>query len=595
MTERKQTLFTAVATLTCVSLIVGFLSIWLLYRAAFVETRDWMQMIVLGQARLIETVAQCDGPHRSGAFPEVSCDERINQLMLNNRWQEGFGRTGEFLLGRQDGDRITFLMKPRFQIEHGGDIADDYTRFGSQLDEPMRLALSDRTGWTIGRDYRGKEVLAAYAPAKSMNMGLVAKKDLEELRAPYFRAAAVAGGVVLSMIVLGCIVTIRISAPILRRAADSEAQLRAVVETAVDGIISIDGQGHICSFSRGAERMFGYARDETLGRNVNMLMPSPSRDEHDSYLRNCVWESAGPVLMRGRDVLGRHKDGSEFPVEITISMTMIGGERMFIGVLRDVTERRRAEHEIKLANEELRAVNEELNQFVYTASHDLKSPLVTILGFAGHLKSEASRGDVNRLQDYADRVEAAARRMRTNIDDLLELSRIGRVMNDPVPVDVASVVNDVLQEHAAQLEELDVEVIVQSDIPHAMGDRARVVQVFDNLMTNAIRYGCKCDQPRIEIGSDLVEDEARFFVRDNGEGIAPQHHETIFGLFQKLTDRNGSTGVGLAIVRRIAEVHGGRAWVESTPGEGAAFWVALPACDCPFGPQPCKESLAEIC
>lgn len=245
--------------------------------------------------------------------------------------------------------------------------------------------------------------------------------------------------------------------------------------------------------------------------------------------------------------------------------------------VRYAIERKRAQDALEKANAELRRKNVEMEQFVYTASHDLKSPLVTFLGFINYIKQDSKAGRYDRLAEFAGFIERAAHRMRNIIDDLLRLSRAGRVTGEPRPVEVASVVRAIVEEMGPQLVEKGATVEVDPQMPVLCSDPQRIWEVFQNLLVNALQYGCDGPAPVIEVGAVIEPPEVRYFVRDNGSGIASEYHDKIFGLFQRIDQRGDGTGVGLAIVRRIAEVHGGRAWVESAPGSGSTFWIAFPS------------------
>ena len=264
---------------------------------------------------------------------------------------------------------------------------------------------------------------------------------------------------------------------------------------------------------------------------------------------------------------------------------------------REIQERKRAEEQLRQARDELelrvqertaelQRKNLELEQIVYVVSHDLKSPLVTMRGFVGVMKEDLAAGEIDQLQDSLDRVERASGRMAGLIEDLLQLSRVGRIACHPEEVDVVNVVSGLGEELAPRLDEAGASLQIQADLPQARADRQRLTQVFENLLTNAIKYGCERPDSRIVVGGEQVNGAVRYFVRDFGEGIAPKYHEKIFGLFERLhTDREG-TGVGLAIVSRIMEVHGGRVWVESQVGAGATFWIELPTESRPGAPSP---------
>jgi signal transduction histidine kinase len=222
--------------------------------------------------------------------------------------------------------------------------------------------------------------------------------------------------------------------------------------------------------------------------------------------------------------------------------------------------------------------NSRLRRLVSTASHELKAPLVTILGYAGHLLRNLRGGRVIDACDCAERIEKTGVRMRENIEDLLRLSRVaggGEAAREPVELD--RVLDEVIETLRPQMQERGVELRRRFAAASVAADRPRVVEVMRNLLCNAVRYGCTAQRPRIGVGSVAGDGEVRLYVSDNGAGIAPEHHERVFGAFQRLVQDREGTGLGLAIVRRIAESHGGRAWVESEPGRGATFWVSLRA------------------
>jgi signal transduction histidine kinase len=255
-----------------------------------------------------------------------------------------------------------------------------------------------------------------------------------------------------------------------------------------------------------------------------------------------------------------------------------GTSRILLAI-EDVTERKLAEAQLKNVNANLEQKNRELAEFVATVSHDLKSPLVTIGGMLGLLKEELQEERLVAAGEFIATAEETVVGMRDTIDDLLKLSRIGTVAIDLQPVGLRQVAEELVRKHAPQLEDKHTVVSLElsEDQPTVLADRNRLVEVLDNLMVNALKYACDGPEPRITIGSETVGREVRLFVKDNGPGIGKEHHEKIFGLFQRLDESKEGTGVGLAIVKRIMEVHGGRVWVESAIGEGATFWLAFPA------------------
>lgn len=227
---------------------------------------------------------------------------------------------------------------------------------------------------------------------------------------------------------------------------------------------------------------------------------------------------------------------------------------------------------------ELAAKNAELERFTYTVSHDLKSPLFTIRGFLGYLEQDALSGDQEKIRKDSQRIVDATDKMHQLLNDLLELSRIGRLMNEPEEIRFEELTSEALEIVYGQIQQRGVHVQVQENLPNVYGDRRRLIEVIQNLVDNAIKFMGTQPEPNIEIGQQGEENNMPiFFIRDNGIGILPEHFDRVFGLFNKLDPRSDGTGIGLALVKRIIEVHGGRIWVQSEAGKGSTFFFTLPS------------------
>ncbi len=250
---------------------------------------------------------------------------------------------------------------------------------------------------------------------------------------------------------------------------------------------------------------------------------------------------------------------------------------------REVVRRKHTESErehfiveLKAKKLELEAQNAELEQFTYTISHDLKSPLVTIQGFLGLLERDAKAGDDIRVKRDIERIQKAARRMAQLLEELLELSRVGRVVNPLKELALEEVAKEAVEQVAGQIAQAGVGVEISSSLPFAFGDHPRLVEVFQNLIDNAVKFMGDQPHPRVEIGFREEDGESVYFVKDNGIGIEPRFHDKVFGLFDRLDQQIDGTGIGLALVKRIIEVHGGRLWVESEGlGTGSTFCFTL--------------------
>ena len=247
------------------------------------------------------------------------------------------------------------------------------------------------------------------------------------------------------------------------------------------------------------------------------------------------------------------------------------------GTMQNVTERVVAEQDRDRLIEELESRNSELEQFTYTVSHDLKAPLITVRGFLGLLEKDLADRDIDRINDDMNKIRAATEGMKNVLEDLLHLSRIGRIVNPEEETPLNEVIDDVLQLIGGLLNEREVSLFVPAGLPAVYGDRARLVELLQNLLENAAKFMGDQSAPRVEIGASSNGEEVVCYVSDNGIGVEERFHDRIFGLFQTLGAEGSGTGVGLALAKKIVDLHGGRLWVESTGhGSGARFCFSLP-------------------
>lgn len=240
-------------------------------------------------------------------------------------------------------------------------------------------------------------------------------------------------------------------------------------------------------------------------------------------------------------------------------------------------ENARLVRKLQSANEELQQKIAELERFAYTISHELKTPLVTIKGFMGSIEKDLDDRNYDRARKDILRISSAADRMRDTISGLLNLSKIGQVVHPPEEVNLAVLAREVLAPLLERNPSANIEVRISPDLPVVHGDRERLKEVYEHLIENAVRYMGRQPAPLIEIGVRAAETGNVLFVKDNGMGIDPRYHDRVFGLFEKLDVQSEGTGIGLALVKRIIETHGGRIWVESDgPGKGSTFCFTLP-------------------
>ena len=365
----------------------------------------------------------------------------------------------------------------------------------------------------------------------------------------------------------------------------------ALMNNAPDAVVTIDDHGRIKAFNPAAERLFGYRQQDVLGRNVNILMPEPYHSAHDGYLQRYAETGEQRIIGTIREVSGRRSDGSLFPLDLSISVLSAGRERQFVGVLRDLTGRKKQEETLRQALNRLGAYaadlersNQELDEFAYIASHDLKEPLRGLHNHSRFLLEDYEQvlGDDGKRR--LNRLLFLSQRMEKLVNDLLYFSRIGRQELAVRKTDVNGVIRDIQGTIEQFLEERHAKVEVRGTLPAITCDAVRITEVFRNLIVNGVKYNDKPEK-RIEIGFlDIEADEAGrevrnvFYVRDNGKGIAPEFYQDIFRIFKRLekseTEGEG-TGVGLTFVRKIIARHGGKIWLRSEPGVGTTFFFTL--------------------
>lgn len=352
----------------------------------------------------------------------------------------------------------------------------------------------------------------------------------------------------------------------LRQTSD---YLESLIDYASAPIITWDRAYRITRFNHAFENLTGYGAEEVYGRELAMLFPQESLDESLEKIARTSggerWVSVEIPILR--------KDGVIRTVLWNSANIYSHGHTKLVATIAqgvDITDRKSAE-------EALMAKNDELIRFNYTVSHDLKSPLVTIKTFLGYLEHDLAKADSEKMAKDLTYIHTAADKMNALLEDLLDLSRIGSVANVPGEVMLEEIVKEALQLAAGTISRSGVRVVVAEKPQVLYGDRARLVQVFQNLIENAVKFMGPQAEPKVEIGAEQANGTVLCFVRDNGMGIDPRHQSKLFGLFQKLDENAEGTGIGLALVKRIIETHGGRIRVESEgPGKGACFWFTLP-------------------
>ncbi|MBN2702292.1 MAG: sensor histidine kinase [Methylohalobius sp. ZOD2] len=351
--------------------------------------------------------------------------------------------------------------------------------------------------------------------------------------------------------------------------------LRELLEIAADAMLLVAPDGRLLFANPAAERLFGYTLDEFLELTLEDMIPRRFRALHSARRAEFAAQPKSRTMGAGLDIYGLRKDGSEFAADVSLSPLESG---LVLATVYDVTERKRLEAEKAREQahliHDLEIANEELKNFAHVVSHDLKAPLRAIGSLADWIATDQKERLDAEGQEHLRLLIQRVRRMDALIDGVLRYSRIGRIHEAQVAVDLNELVYEVIDSLAPPAH---VTVTVAADMPTIRAEKIRIQQLFQNLIANALRF---MDKPRGRIRIDWADQGESwwFSVADNGPGIESRHFERIFHLFQTLNprDRVESTGVGLAIVKKIVEQFEGRVWVESAVSQGTTFFFTLP-------------------
>ena len=361
---------------------------------------------------------------------------------------------------------------------------------------------------------------------------------------------------------------------------DSEERLRLALEAAHMATWEWDLRAGVVRWSERAEQVLGVPEGGAPGTTEAYLalVHDEDREVARQAVRSALESGSRRYTVRHRVA---DREGAVRWLEAYGRVVRDGRGRAVRtrGAILDVTDRQRIESQREELIRELEAKNDELERFTYTVSHDLKSPLITIKGFLGLIAKDVAAGQTERLGEDVARMASAADGMQRLLHELLRLSRIGRIVSPSERVPFGEVVREAVALVRARLEERRIQVEVDDDLPVVYGDRVRMVEVAQNLLENAAKFPGDQPSPVVRVGARPGATGAppELFVRDNGIGIDPRFHEKVFGLFEKLDPRAEGSGVGLALVRRIVEVHGGRVWIESGGrGQGTTVCFTLP-------------------
>ena len=370
----------------------------------------------------------------------------------------------------------------------------------------------------------------------------------------------------------------------------AESRFRELLEAAPDAIIEVDEDGRILTLNAVTEKSFGYSREELLGQPVEVLVPDHVRANHAGYRSRYRAHPVTRPMGSGLELLGRRKNGSTFPVEISLSPVRSEEGFRVTAVIRDITERKQTEErlqaiqtnytrELELRNQEIERANRHKSEFLANMSHELRTPLHTVIGFS-ELLSEESKGPLNADQKrFINHIHKDSQHLLALINEILDLSKIeaGKLELRKEALDISAMFDDVLSSIRPQGVEKSIAIEKYVDGPVAVdGDRIRVKQILYNLLSNAVKFTPRGG--RVQIEARPVDGFAEISVSDTGIGIPPEEHESVFDTFHQVgaAGTREGTGLGLPITRRLVEQHGGRIRLESEPGRGSCFTFTIP-------------------
>jgi two-component system, LuxR family, sensor kinase FixL len=498
----------------------------------------------LAEQALRETTARLRTLTETAVDGVILIDARGVVLMFNPACEKLFGYSADAVIG----ENVRMLMPEPYRHEH-----DRYIANYRDTRDPKIIGI-------------GREVVGLRKDGSTFPMDLSvgeARQDGESIFVGIIRD-----------------ITERKSAE--RALHESAGRMHALIETAVDGAILIDARGVVLMFNPAGEKLFGYSADEVIGKNVKMLMPQPYQHEHDRYIANYLDSRKPKIIGIGREVVGRRKDGSTFPMDLSVGEARQDGESIFVGIIRDLTNRKRTEAELEQARAELVRVARvtTLGELTAAIAHEVNQPLTGLVS-SGNACLRWLAGDVPNLKAARESVE---RMISAGSRAGEVISRIRALVGKSPPLRDRLNINDAITEVIAlvrgevQRNRISLRTKLSTDLPLVLGDRIQLQQVILNLMLNAIEAMSEVSHPTRELSVLSVKDGpngALVTVQDSGVGLDEAALDQIFGAFYS-TKAHGM-GIGLAVSRTIVQAHGGRLWATPNVPQGAIFQFTLPA------------------
>jgi len=599
LSERGR-LFFLILILAIVAMVVLGTAILILYNTALKEDRMHLVGSAQSQARLIEAIARFDADYERaypGSHPEGPLKATLDQIVDAHRHYKGSGETGEFTLAKREGDQIIFLLTHR----HGGHGERESIRFDSERAEPMQLALSGKSGTVIGLDYRGKVVLAAYEPVAELDLGIVTKIDLAEVRAPFVKASILLLVVSVFLVIIGAFLFLRVINPMIkhlehelteRKRAEEKIKeysgnlermveertkelnralfdtekardrIDGILKAVADGLIVTDKYNRVVLINRAAEDLLGIYFSEVINRPIDFAILDET------------------LLNRLKSTLSSKKTGTEFDFQLpgdvpkrpkimrartSVIYDKKGEGAGMITIIHDVS------HE--------REVDRMKTEFISTAAHELRTPLTSIQGFSELLLTRKDLKEEEK-EEFISYINKQSVNLATIVNDLLDISRLesGRsfLLNKEKCV-VGDAIKRIIPYVQGMSSKHKLKVVLPEEPVELLADKEKMEQVLKNLLSNAVKYSP--DGGLIRVTGEISEDHFQVSVEDQGIGMTPEQLERIFEKFYRVDASHSAiegTGLGMNIVKYIVEAHGGEIWVESELGKGTTVKFVIP-------------------
>ncbi|MBT8433884.1 MAG: PAS domain S-box protein [Gammaproteobacteria bacterium] len=531
-------LFLIMATAT---LLVSAVSIISLYNTAIRQHRLSLIETVQSRARLIESTAQFDLRQFDR---DISGDERLvflEKISSIQREQTHFGKTGEFVLARREGDRVIFLQK----LRHAQPETLESIPLNGNLGEPMRRALAGESGVQTALDYRGEKVLAAFEPLPTLGLGLVAKIDNAEIRAPFVRAGVLAAAIAVFIIFIASRFFLRISRP-LEETIDQQAEtFQILAQTSPEAIILAGTDGVIQFVNPATERLFGYRKKELVGAKLNLLMPREHSVAHDDYIQKYLQTGMPTIIGLGRQLTAVRKDGSRFPIYLSIGDIKTSHTRLFAGVIMDISEQQQLQKEIlEIPVQEQRRIGQELHDGLGQQLTGLGLLATSLLNKASKPEHELASKLAKGLQDSISQVRALSRGLM------------------PVDIDTAGFINslETLIEEIRLQTNLDIQLTILEQVRIADNTTAmHLYRIVQEALNNAIKHA---EAKQISVGVGVEGARGCFLISDNGKGLQNPRRE--------------SSGLGLRIMKHRCGLIDAELVIESAPGDGTRIKCYFP-------------------